>query len=227
MKILIVEDEKKIARAIKLGLAQERMQAEVCEDGPSGLAAATGSEYDAIILDRMLPGGMDGVEVTEKIRAAKVKTPILLLTAKGQIRDRVEGLDAGADDYLTKPFSFEELFARLRALMRRPADTADPVLQVGDLTLDPVAKLVVRAGHRIDLSATEYTLLEYLMRNEGKVLSKTTIIDHVWDFDADVLPNTVEVYMTYLRRKIDTPFKDLTPLLKTVRSFGYKIENEQ
>lgn len=227
MKLLIVEDERKIARALKLGFEQERMTAELYEDGPSGLAAAMADDYDAIILDRMLPGGMDGLEICAKLREEGIKTPILLLTAKGQIRDRVAGLNAGADDYLVKPFSFEELLARVRALLRRPGLAVSPLLEVANLTLDPVSKVVERAGKPIELSATEYALLEYLMRNENRVLSKATIINHVWDFDADVLPNTVEAYIGYLRTKIDRAFKEETPLIQTVRGFGYKISGDK
>lgn len=227
MKLLIVEDERKIARALKLGFEQERMTAEIYEDGPSGLAAALADEYDVIILDRMLPGGMDGLDICVKLRENSVKTPILLLTAKGQIRDRVAGLNAGADDYLIKPFSFEELLARVRALLRRPGLTTSPLLTVGNVTLDPVSKVVERAGKAIELSATEYALLEYLMRNENRVLSKATIINHVWDFDADVLPNTVEAYIGYLRTKIDRAFPSEAPLIQTVRGFGYKISGEK
>lgn len=222
MKILLVEDERKIARALKLGFEQERMVVETYDDGESGLAAALADEYDIIILDRMLPGGMDGIDICRKVRAEGTKTPILLLTAKGQVKDRVEGLNAGADDYLVKPFSFEELLARVRALLRRPQDVAGSTLRVGDLELDPVTYDVRREGRSIDLSQTEYALLEYLMRNHGRVLSKTNIINHVWDFDADVLPNTVEAYVGYLRNKVDRPFK--APLLHTVRGFGYKLE---
>lgn len=226
MKLLIVEDERKIARALKLGFAQERMQADLYEDGQSGLAAALADEYDAIILDRMLPGGMDGMEICSKLRGEGIKTPILLLTAKGQIRDRVAGLNAGADDYLVKPFSFEELLARVRALMRRPGLATESILRVADLTLDPVSKQVKRGASTLDLSATEYALLEYLMRNENRVLSKTTIINHVWDFDADVLPNTVEAYIGYLRTKIDRAFPKAKPLIHTMRGFGYKLAEE-
>lgn len=226
MKILIVEDERKIARALKLGFEQERMSVETYYDGEEGLAAASAAEYDVIILDRMLPG-KDGVSITEELRRQGNKTPILLLTAKAQIRDRVEGLNAGADDYLVKPFSFEELLARVRALMRRPAETATPILRSGSLQLDPVSKTVTRCGQTVGLSATEFKLLEYLMRNEGKVLSKNTIINHVWDFDADVLPNTVEAYIGYLRNKIDRDFPDEKPLLHTVRGFGYKIGEDK
>ena len=172
----------------------------------------------------MLPGGMDGVAICEKLRAKGNQTPIIMLTAKGQIRDRVLGLNAGADDYLTKPFSFEELLARTRALMRRPQDVLDNTLKVGDLELDMVAYAVRRGPATIDLTQTEFSLLEYLMRNYGRVLSKTNIINHVWDFDADALPNTVEAYIGYLRNKIDKPFPEKPSLIQTVRGFGYKIE---
>ena len=226
MKILIIEDERKIARALKLGFEQERMSVETFNDGEDGFAAATAAEYDVIILDRMLPG-MDGVRITSNLRERGVKTPILLLTAKGLIRDRVEGLNAGADDYLVKPFSFEELLARVRALMRRPVDTASPILSINTLQLDPVSKIVQRSARTLDLSATEFSLLEYLMRNQDKVLSKSTIINHVWDFDADVLPNTVEAYVGYLRTKIDRAFQDEIPLIHTVRGFGYKLSENK
>lgn len=223
MKVLLVEDEHKIANAIRQGLRQEHYMAEVCYDGDSGLSAALGDEYDLIILDRMLPG-IDGLEICKKIRENKIHTPILMLTAKGQTRDKVEGLDAGADDYLVKPFSFEELLARIRALLRRPQESIDNVLQVGDLTLDTVSFVVERAGETIDLTSTEFALLEYLMRNSGQVLSKSNIISHVWDFDADILPNTVEAYIGYLRNKVDKPFAKSPQLIRTVRGFGYKIE---
>jgi len=222
MKILIVEDEHKIANAMKQGFKQEHFVVEVAYDGDSGLAAAMNDEYDVIILDRMLPGAMDGVEICRALRAKGIQTPILILTAKGQIRDRVSGLNGGADDYMTKPFSFEELLARVRALMRRPQDNVGNVLQVEDLTLDTISYEVKRDGALIKLSSTEFALLEYLMRNYGRVLSKTNIIDHVWDFDADVLPNTVEAYIGYLRNKIDRQF-DGPALIHTVRGFGYKI----
>ncbi|QQS18615.1 response regulator transcription factor [Candidatus Saccharibacteria bacterium] len=222
MRLLLVEDEPKIARAIKMGLEQERSTVEVYHDGPSGLAAALGDDYDAIILDRMLPGGMDGLEICEKIRENSVKTPVLMLTAKGQVRDRVNGLNAGADDYLVKPFSFEELLARLRALTRRPHEVKSTMLTAGDLSLDPVTYDVRRAGKPIALSQTEYSLLEYLLRNKDRVLSKDNIINHVWDFDADILPNTVEAYIGYLRNKIDKPYPK-RPRIHTVRGFGYKL----
>lgn len=224
MKLLLIEDEHKIARAIKLGFKQERAVVDIAYGGEEGLSAALGDEYDAMIIDRMLPGGMDGVEICRTIRAKGIQTPIIILTAKSQIRDRVSGLNAGADDYLSKPFSFEELLARVRAVLRRPQDNVGNVLQVEGLTLDTVSYQVQRDGHAIKLSNTEYSLLEYLMRNYGRVLSKANIINHVWDFDADVLPNTVEAYIGYLRNKIDKPF-DGPALIQTVRGFGYKIDH--
>lgn len=222
MKILLVEDEHKIANAIKQGFKQEHYTVEICHDGDEGLSAALADEYDVIILDRMLPGAMDGIEICKSIRAKGVQTPILMLTAKGQVKDKVSGLNAGADDYLVKPFSFEELLARVRALQRRPQDNIGNVLRVEDLTLDTLSYEVRRENTPISLSSTEFALLEYLMRNYGRVLSKANIINHVWDFDADVLPNTVEAYIGYLRNKIDKPF-DGPELIQTVRGFGYRL----
>lgn len=225
MRVLVIEDEHKIANAIKEGLAQESFAVDVSFDGQEGLNSALYEDYDLIILDRMLPGGMDGVEICQKLRAEGKHMPILLLTAKGQVRDRVEGLNAGADDYLVKPFSFEELLARIKALLRRPQDSLGEVLHAGNLTLNTLSKAVERDGKSINLSVKEYALLEYLLRNKNKVISKNSIIAHVWDFDADILPNTVEVFITYLRAKIDKPF-DAPALIRTVRGFGYKIEAE-
>ncbi|HVS78900.1 MAG TPA: response regulator transcription factor [Candidatus Saccharimonadales bacterium] len=219
MRILVVEDEHKIANAIKRGLVQENYAVDVEYDGDGGLGAALNESYDVMILDRMLPGSLDGIDICRQVREAGIHTPILILTAKDQIKDKVEGLNAGADDYLIKPFSFEELLARLRALMRRPPQAQSNVIKVGDLSLDTVTYEVKRGGQPIELSAREFALLEYLMRNAGRVLSKDNIIAHVWDFDADVLPNTVEVYIGYLRAKIDRPFAK--PLLHTNRGFGY------
>ena len=222
MKALIVEDEPKIAGAISRGLKYENFITEVYHDGSAGLAAALGDSYDIIILDRMLPG-TEGIEITRQIRQAGIKTPILILTAKSQIRDRVQGLNAGADDYLIKPFSFEELLARIRALLRRPTDTVNNILKVGDLTLDTINFDVRRAKKRIKLTKTEYSLLQYLMRNAEHIVSKDKLIGHVWDFDSNILPNTVEAYIGSLRRKIDKPFKTSASLLHTYRGFGYKI----
>ena len=166
---------------------------------------------------------MDGLEVCEKLRKEKIHSPILMLTAKSQIQDKVAGLDLGADDYLTKPFSFEELLARIRALTRRPKKTVGTKLIVDDLCLEPQRFDVIREGKKISLSNKEFALLEYLMRNAGTILSKDQIISHVWNYDADILPNTVEVYIRNLRKKIDLPFKNKKPLLQTVRGFGYRI----
>lgn len=220
---MIVEDEHKIANAIKQGLMQEHYAVDLAYDGEEGFNAALGGEYDLIVLDRMLPG-LEGAEVCRQLRANKVHTPILMLTAKGQVHERVSGLDAGADDYLLKPFSFEELLARIRALLRRPHDDVGVKLEVGDLSLDRTTYEVKRANKVIRLSSKEFALLEYLMRNPGRVLSKDSIITHVWDFDADILPNTVEAYIGYLRNKIEKPFKGPV-LIHTVRGFGYKIGN--
>ena len=223
MKLLVVEDEHKIANAIKQGLEQESYAVDVAYNGDQGLANALNDVYDVIILDRMLPGTVDGLEICRQLRQQTIHTPILMLTAKDQIKDRVSGLDSGADDYLAKPFAFEELLARIRALLRRPQDTSSPVLQVADLKIDPANFSVSRQDKPIALSKREFALLEYLMRNAGRILSKDNIISHVWDFDADILPNTVEVYMGYLRQKIDKPFKGSSVLIHTVRGFGYKV----
>lgn len=222
MRILVVEDEHKIAGAIKRGLEQESYAVDAVFDGDEGLANALTDEYDVIILDRMLPGLLDGSDICKEVRAAGIRTPILMLTAKDKISDRVEGLNSGADDYLVKPFAFEELLARIRALLRRPQDHVGNILELSDLTLDTESYEVRRAGKNIALSQREYALLEYLMRNQNRILSKSNIIGHVWDYDADILPNTLEVYIGYLRTKIDKPFKG-PELIQTVRGFGYKL----
>lgn len=221
MRILVVEDEHKIANALKQGLSHEKYAVDVEYDADNGLGAALNESYDVMIIDRMLPGSVEGLDICREVRAANIHTPILLLTAKDQIKDRVEGLNAGADDYLVKPFSFEELLARIRALLRRPETTSGTVLKVADLTLDPVNFEVKRADKRLNLSSKEFALLEYMMRNSNRVLSKDNIISHVWDFDADILPNTVEVYIGYLRNKIDKPYEK--QLLHTQRGFGYVL----
>lgn len=222
MRLLVVEDDHKIANAIRKGLEQENYAVDVSYDSDDGYGMAQTVQYDAIVLDHMLPGSRDGLQICEDLRAEKNHTPILFLTAKDQTRDKINGLNAGADDYLVKPFSFEELLARVRALLRRPSVTSTPILQVGDLALDPSKSLVTRSGKEIQLSSKEFALLEYLMRNAGQVLSKDIIIEHVWNFDADILPNTVEVFIGYLRNKIEKPFKN-EKLIHTVRGFGYKI----
>jgi DNA-binding response OmpR family regulator len=222
MRILVVEDEHKIAGAIKRGLEQEAYAVDVAYEADDGLSSALTGDYDVIILDRMLPGLIEGVEIAKEVRANGLHTPILMLTAKDQVSDRVTGLNAGADDYLMKPFAFEELLARIRALLRRPQEQHGNTLTLDDLSLDTVSFEVKRGGRRIDLSQKEFALLEYLIRNQNRVLSKDNLIAHVWDYDADVLPNTVEVYVGYLRNKIDRPFKG-PALLHTVRGFGYKL----
>ncbi|HEV7454440.1 MAG TPA: response regulator transcription factor [Candidatus Saccharimonadales bacterium] len=223
MRVLIVEDEQRIARAIKEGLEQESYAVDLAYDGDEGLGAALSEEYDLIILDVMMPG-IDGFEVCRQLRQEGCHTPILMLTAKDQNQDVIQGLDTGADDYLAKPFSFEVLLARMRALLRRPQGAVADQLQAGDLVLDPATHEVKRGGQAVALSTKEYAILEYLLRNSGKVLSKNNIITHVWDFDADILPNNVEVFITYLRAKIDKPFAGPN-LIRTVRGFGYKIES--
>jgi DNA-binding response OmpR family regulator len=222
MRILLVEDEHKIARALKKALEQEKYAVDVAYDGDEGHAMATTEPYDAAIIDRMLPGDHDGLDIVRAMREQKVHTPVLLLTALGSIKDRTDGLDTGADDYLVKPFALEELLARVRALLRRPKEQQSTLLTAGDLTLNTVTFEVARAEKSIQLTSKEFALLEYLMRNQDRPLPKETIIAHVWDYDADILPNTVEVYIKYLRAKIDQPFK--TPLIHTVRGFGYKLQ---
>lgn len=220
--MLLVEDEHHIAGSIKKGLGQEHFAVDVAYTGNEGFDLASEEEYDVIILDLMLPG-MDGLSICRQLRQKQIHTPVLILTAKGQVQDKVEGLDSGADDYLTKPFSFEELVARVRALSRRPQNNLSSVLSVADLTLDAKTYEVKRGGKPVNLSGKEFSLLEYLMRHPERILTKEQIISHVWNYDADILPNTVEVYIRNLRRKIDLPFKEGPALIQTVRGFGYKI----
>lgn len=222
MRILVVEDEHKIANSIKKGLELESYAVDIAFTGDDGFDLAVTEDYDLIILDIFLPG-LDGLEICRRLRRQNIHVPILMLTAKGQVRDKVEGLDAGADDYLTKPFAFAELLARIRALVRRPPTAAGPVLTVEDLRLDPVSYEVRRGDRRIDLTSKEFALLEYLLRHANQILTKEQIINHVWDYAADILPNTVEVYIGYLRQKVDKPFPKKTPLIHTVRGFGYRL----
>ena len=222
MRVLIVEDEHKIARALKKALEQENHAVDVAFDGDEGHAMATTEPYDIAIIDRMLPGEYDGLGIVKAMREAKVHTPVLFLSALGSISERTAGLDAGADDYLVKPFALEELLARVRALLRRPTEQQATILSAGDLALNTVTYSVERGGKPIQLTSKEFALLEYMLRNQGRPLSKDVIISHVWDYDADILPNTVEVYIKYLRNKIDAPFK--SSLIHTARGFGYKLE---
>ncbi|MGI8420537.1 MAG: response regulator transcription factor [Candidatus Levyibacteriota bacterium] len=221
MRILLVEDEIKLAHAIKRALELQKYAVDAVNNGKEGLDFAIGEEFGLIILDVMLPE-VDGIEICRRIREAGIHTPVLMLTAKGQITDKVTGLDVGADDYMVKPFSFEELFARIRALVRRPVQTNDPVLSIRDLTLDPRTFVVKRGERTIELSAKEFSLLEYLLRNKNTVLNKDQIISHVWNYDSDVLPSTIEVHVKHVRDKIDG--KDDASFIHTIRGRGYTIK---
>jgi heavy metal response regulator len=218
MRILIVEDEKKVAGFIKKGLEEETYAVDVAYDGEEGFHLADMNQYDMIILDLMLPK-MDGLEVLTRLRDNKVSTPILLLTAKDAVDDKVTGLNKGADDYLTKPFAFSELLARIRSLLRRGQVETQTELKVGDLCLDMVSHKVSREGEEIELTGKEYSLLEYFMRNEGKVLTRTMIAEHVWDYNFDTFTNVIDVYVNHLRKKIDKKYP--AKLLHTLRGVGY------
>ena len=224
MRILIVEDERKIARALGRALKNEKYAVDISYDGTDAYAMAGMIDYDLLILDRMIPGDYDGLSLTKKLREEGKNVPILLLTALGATQDKTEGLDGGADDYLTKPFALDELLARVRALLRRPQTSVETVLRVADLSLDLNTHEVLRNNQKIELTNKEFSLLEYLVRNAGRPVSKEQIIAHVWDYDADILPNNIEVYISYLREKVDKPFKD--KLIKTVLGLGYKIDEE-
>ncbi|HCO04298.1 MAG TPA: DNA-binding response regulator [Actinobacteria bacterium] len=220
MRILIVEDEVKMARAIRRGLEHEGWTADVAPDGDEGLARASNETYDAVVLDVMLPR-RDGFAVCEALRARGRWVPVLMLTARDAVDDRIRGLDVGADDYLVKPFAFGELLARLRALIRRGPSERPQVLCVGDVELDPAAHAVTRAGQAVELSAREFALLEYLMRHPGEVVSRTRLLDHVWDYEYGGGSNVVDVYVGYLRRKLERPFG--RPFIRTVRGVGYGV----
>ena len=221
MRILVVEDENKVAGFIKKGLEEEGYAIDVAHDGREGLLLALDGVHDLIILDLNLPE-MDGLKVLREFRKNRGQTPVLLLTVRAAIEDKVLGLDTGADDYLTKPFSFKELLARIRALLRRRAEAAPPLLQVADLTLDPARRVVSRGTERIELSTKEFALLDYFMRNPGRVLTRTMIAEHVWDYDFDPMTNIIDVYVNYLRKKIDTGREP--KLLHTVRGVGYLLK---
>jgi two-component system OmpR family response regulator len=223
MRVLVVEDEVKMAGLLKRALEEEGYAVDVAARGEDALWLGTENPYDAIVLDLMLPD-LDGFEVSRKLREAGRWSPVLMLTARDAVADRVAGLDAGADDYLTKPFSFAELLARLRALMRRGAGERPSVLRVGHLELDPARRTVSRDGTSIDLTAREFALLEYLMRHPGEVLTRTQLIEHVWDFAYEGDSNVVDVYIRYLRNKVDRPFGSVS--IRTVRGAGYRLEQE-
>ena len=221
MRILVVEDEIKIARAIRRGLEREGYAAEVVTTGGEAILLTTEQDYDAVVLDVMIPAP-DGFAVCRQMRARNRWAPVLMLTARDSVDDRIRGLDAGADDYLVKPFSFGELLARLRALLRRAPAERPAILQVGDVTLDPSTHAVTRAGQPVELSAREFALLEFLMRRAGQVLTRTAILEHVWDYRYDGDSNVVDVYIGYLRRKLEEPFG--APLIRTVRGVGYVLD---
>lgn len=216
MKILVVEDEHKIANSLKKGFEQESWICDLAFDGIDGYDLAISESYDVIVLDLMLPN-KDGMSIAKDLRKENIHTPILMLTAKGELDDKVNGLNSGADDYLVKPFAFEELIARIQALSRRPSEIKNEELIVSNLRLNTKLQEVKKDNKLIQLSKKEYQLLEYIMKNKGKTLSKDDIISHVWDYEADILPNTVEVFIKYLRNKLG---KDI---IKTIRGFGYKI----
>ncbi len=221
MRILLVEDDRKVASFIRKGLTEEGYAVDVASDGDTGLAMGLDRLHDVIVLDVMLPG-KPGFQVVRELRQQRVDTPVLLLTAREAVEDKVQGLDAGADDYLTKPFAFAELLARVRALLRRGTAARTPALQFADLVLDPATRTLKRGGEAIPLTNREFALLEYFLRNPGRVLTRTMIAEHVWDYSFDPGTNVIDVYVNYLRKKIDTG-RD-RKLLHTVRGVGYVLK---
>ena len=224
MKLLIVEDEKRLCQTVAKHLKAEGYAVDFCHDGKDAFDYMAGTEYDAVILDIMLPG-LDGISVIKTMRSQKVKTPVLLLTAKNTIEDKVKGLDSGADDYLTKPFSLEELSARIRVMIRRSGiERVDSQISAGPLTLDTDRKVALREGKEIPLTAKEYAILEYLMHNKGIVLSRDKMMNHIWNYDYEGSSNIIDVYIRTLRNKIDADFE--VKLIQTVRGLGYVIKDE-
>lgn len=223
MRVLVVEDEAKVGSFIKRALEEENYAVDLCADGARGLELAGSASYDLIIVDLMIPE-VPGLEVIRRLRAEKITAPVLILTALSQTDQKVKGLDAGADDYLTKPFAIDELLARVRALLRRGATEGVSILQVDDLMLNPATREVTRGGQRLDLTAKEYALLEYFMRNAGRVLTRPMIAEHVWNLDFDTFTNVIDVYVNYLRNKVDKgrPRK----LIQTVRGSGYVLKTD-
>jgi len=220
VRVLLVEDEVKLGRAIKRGLAQEGYAVDLVHDAQDGLAYADSEEYDVLILDRMLPDGHDGLDICRNLRHQGNKTPIIMLTARDAVPDRVQGLDDGADDYLIKPFAFTELIARIHALARRPKEVIDTKSQFGNMNINTTRKVVLVDSKAVQLSKKEFALLEYFAHHPGQILSKQQLIQHVWDFDADILPNTVEAFVRSLRQKLGPS------VIETVRGFGYRLRSE-
>lgn len=223
MRILLVEDDRKAARVLKKGLEEEGFVADVAPSGDEGEYLASINDYDLIVLDWLLPG-KEGIQLCRELRARGHSTPILMLTAKDAVSDRIAGLDTGADDYLTKPFSFAELIARIRALLRRAKTARPPLLRVEDLTLDPVSHRVTRGGVPVSLTAREYAILEFLVRHAGEVVTRTRLGEHVWEGEHDTLTNLVDVHVSHLRKKIDRDAS--VPLIHTVRGRGYRLGAE-
>ncbi len=223
MRILVVEDEKKIADFIRRGLKEEGYAVDMAPDGEEGLFLAKTNDYDLVLLDLMLPK-LDGLTLCRKLKGAKIKTPVIMLTAKNTVKEKVMGLDSGADDYLTKPFAFEELLARIRAMLRKKDAQAPTKLKAADLEIDLLTHKVIRGSKEIELTTKEYSLLEYLMRNEGTIVTRTMISEHVWDIDFDTFTNVIDVYINYLRNKVDSGFKK--KLIHTVRGRGYILKEE-
>jgi len=223
MRILVVEDEAKVASFIRRALEEESYAVDLSADGLKALDLARTESYDAIVLDLMLPG-LPGLEVLKRLRKDKIQAPVLILTAQTQLNQKIAGLDAGADDYLTKPFAIEELLARVRALLRRGSGEAAGILQVDDLILNPATREVTRGGQRIELTTKEYALMEYFMRNPGRVLTRPMISEHVWSLDFDTFTNVIDVYVNYLRNKVDRG-RD-RKLIHTVRGSGYVLKTE-
>ena len=224
MKLLIVEDEKRLCQTVAKHLKAEGYAVDFCHDGTDAVDYMAGTEYDAVILDIMLPG-LDGISVLKTMRSQKIKTPVLLLTAKNTVEDKVKGLDSGADDYLTKPFSLEELSARIRVMIRRTGiERVDSQISAGPLTLDTEKKTAFREGKEIPLTAKEYAILEYLMHNKGIVLSRDKMMNHIWNYDYEGGSNIIDVYIRTLRNKIDAGFE--VKLIQTVRGLGYVIKDE-
>ncbi len=221
MRVLVIEDETKVGSFIKRALEEESYAVDLCEDGAQGLDMALSGSYDLIMIDLMLPG-LPGLEVLTRLRKGKIHTPVLILTAQSKVDQRVKGLDAGADDYLTKPFAIDELLARVRALLRRGPTESSGIFQIDDLVLNPATREVTRGGQRIELTVKEYALLEYFMRHAGRVLTRPMISDHVWNQDFDTFTNVIDVYVNYLRNKIDRG--RARKLIHTVRGSGYMLK---